>query len=182
MLYIDSTFVTTSLPNIIPEPTTELEITQDFLGEREKIFSIMTNPENYPKVLPQNIKSVKIIEDFDNKILAEYEVVEAGITSKLLVQHRMSPYYEHTQLASGQNRWELPTDFTGDKDPRIYQTPINYEDSTQLFTLDKVWLGNDNSDSRGSIYNWGYGGEPGIQFRKATYEDISNQSFPPSQL
>ena len=30
MLYIDSTFVTTSLPNIIPEPTTELEITQDF--------------------------------------------------------------------------------------------------------------------------------------------------------
>ena len=96
MLYIDSTFVTTSLPNIIPEPTTELEITQDFLGEREKIFSIMTNPENYPKVLPQNIKSVKIIEDFDNKILAEYEVVEAGITSKLLVQHRMSPYYEHT--------------------------------------------------------------------------------------
>lgn len=96
MLYIDSTFVTTSLPNIIPEPTTELEITQDFLGEREKIFSIMTNPENYPKVLSQNIKSVKIIEDFDNKILAEYEVVEAGITSKLLVQHRMSPYYEHT--------------------------------------------------------------------------------------
>ena len=72
MLYIDSTFVTTSLPNIIPEPTTELEITQDFFGEREKIFSIMTNPENYPKVLSQNIKSVKIIEDFDNKILAEY--------------------------------------------------------------------------------------------------------------
>lgn len=88
-----------------------------------------------------------------------------------------SPNYEHTQLESGQNRWELPTDFTGDEDVRIYQTPINYEDSTQLFTLDKVWLGNDNSDSRGSIYNWGYGGEPGIQFRKATYEDISNNEL-----
>ena len=95
-LYIDSTFDTTTLSNIIPEPTTKLEITKDFLGDREKIFFIMTDLENYPKVLPQNIKSVEIIEDFDNKILAEYEVVEAGITSKLLVQHRMLPYYEHT--------------------------------------------------------------------------------------
>tara|TARA_B110000008_G_scaffold279543_1_gene327121 strand:- start:1214 stop:7138 length:5925 start_codon:yes stop_codon:yes gene_type:complete len=88
-----------------------------------------------------------------------------------------SPNYEHTQLLSGQNRWELPNDFTGDEDPRLYQTPINYEDTTQIVTMKKVWLGNDNSDSSGAIYNWGYGGEPGIQFRKGTYEDISHNEL-----
>ena len=35
-------------------------------------------------------------------------------------------------------------------------------------------MGNDNSDSVGAIYNWGFGGEPGIQYRKITYHDISN--------
>ena len=55
----------------------------------------MTDLENYTKILPRNIKSIEIIEEIDNVILAEYEVVEAGITSKLLVQHRMHPYYEH---------------------------------------------------------------------------------------
>lgn len=88
-----------------------------------------------------------------------------------------SPNYEHTQLLSGQNRWELPMDFVGDEDVRIYQTPVNYEDTTQISTITRAWLGNDNSDSRGSIYDWGYGGEPGIQFRKATYEDISNNTL-----
>jgi len=88
-----------------------------------------------------------------------------------------SPNFEHTQLLSGQNRWELPENFTGDQDIRIYQTPVEYEDNRTLTPINRVWLGNDNSDSRGAIYNWGYGGEPGIQFRKATYEDISNNEL-----
>ena len=101
-LYINSTFDTTTLPNILPEPTTKLEIIKEVQIDREKIFLIMTDLENYSKVLPQNIKSVEIIEDFDSEILAEYEVVEAGITSELLVQHSMSPYYEHTmEVMSG---------------------------------------------------------------------------------
>ena len=88
-----------------------------------------------------------------------------------------SPNYERSQLASGQNRWELPDDFFGDEDPRIYQTPTEYNDTQNIVEIQRVWLGNDNSDSRGAIYNWGYGGEPGIQFRKATYEDLSNNEL-----
>ncbi len=95
ILYIDSTFDTTALPNIIPKPVTELEIIKQVDIEKEKIFLIMTDLENYPKVLPKNIKSIEIIEEIDNVTIAEYEVIEAGITSKLLVQHRMDPYYEH---------------------------------------------------------------------------------------
>jgi hypothetical protein len=88
-----------------------------------------------------------------------------------------SPNFEHTQLLSGQNRWELPNDFTGDQDVRLYQTPVEYDDNRNLTPIKRVWLGNDNSDSIGAIYDWGYGGEPGIQFRKATYEDISNNEL-----
>ena len=95
ILYIDSTFDTTTLPNILPKPVTELEINKQVDIEKEKIFLIMTDLENYTKILPRNIKSIEIIEEIDNVILAEYEVVEAGITSKLLVQHIMYPYHEH---------------------------------------------------------------------------------------
>ena len=95
ILYIDSTFDTTTLPNILPEAVSELEIIKETEIEKEQIFLIMTNLENYPNVLPQNIKSIQIVEDIDNEILVEYEVVEAGITSKLLVKHRMYPHYEH---------------------------------------------------------------------------------------
>ena len=95
ILYIDSTFDTTTLPNILPKPVTELEISKQVDIEKEKIFLIMTDLENYTKILPRNIKSIEIIEEIDNVILAEYEVVEAGITSKLLVQHIMYPYHEH---------------------------------------------------------------------------------------
>jgi ribosome-associated toxin RatA of RatAB toxin-antitoxin module len=95
IFYINSTYETTSLPNIIPKPISELEIIKEVDIEKEKIFLVMTDLENYPKVLPRNIKSIDIIEQSDNVILAEYTVVEAGIYSKLLVQHKMYPYYEH---------------------------------------------------------------------------------------
>ena len=85
-----------------------------------------------------------------------------------------SPNYEWTQLLSGLNRWELPQFFQGKEDPRIHQTPVEYVDYTTPLNLQKCWLGNDNSDSVGHVYNWGFGGEPGIQYRKVTYHDISN--------
>ena len=95
IFYINSTYETTSLPNIIPKPVSELEIIKEVDIEKEKIFLVMTDLENYPKILPRNIKSIDIIEQSDNVILAEYTVVEAGVYSKLLVQHKMYPYYEH---------------------------------------------------------------------------------------
>ena len=84
-----------------------------------------------------------------------------------------SPNYEHTQLLSGIKRWELPKDFIGEEDLRIQQTPVEYIDTTEIVPMQRVWLGNDNSDSSGAIYDWGFGGEPGIQYRKVTLHDIS---------
>lgn len=95
---------------------------------------------------------------------------ETTITFNFLL---WSPNYEYTQLLSGIRRWELPNDFIGEEDLRIKQTPVEYQDTTQIIPMQKVWLGNDNSDSSGAIYDWGFGGEPGIQYRKVTYHDIS---------
>jgi len=88
-----------------------------------------------------------------------------------------SPNYEWTQLLSGTNRWELPQYFQGKEDPRIQQTPVEYVDYTTPLNLQRCWLGNDNSDSVGHVYDWGFGGEPGIQYRKVTYHDISNNEI-----
>ena len=85
-----------------------------------------------------------------------------------------SPNYEHTQLLSGNRRWELPDNFQGEDDPRIRECPVEYLDGTGVVDVSKCYLGNDNSDTLGHLYNWGFGGEPGIQFRKLTYFDMSN--------
>ena len=85
-----------------------------------------------------------------------------------------SPNYEWTQLLSGNRRWELPDAFQGEEDPRIREVPVVYNDVTGIVPMQRCYLGNDNSDSVGAIYNWGFGGEPGIQYRKITYHDISN--------
>ena len=58
-------------------------------------------------------------------------------------------------------------------DINVYETEISLSQIPEGQDI-KVYLGNDNSDSVGSLYNWGFGGEPGIQYRKVTYHDISN--------
>ncbi|SVD64943.1 uncharacterized protein METZ01_LOCUS417797, partial [marine metagenome] len=62
---------------------------------QEEAFLIMTDIKNYPKMLPKNIISVNIMNQTDNSVLAEYEVTEHGIRSKLLASHTMYPYDKH---------------------------------------------------------------------------------------
>ena len=81
---------------------------------QEEAFLIMTDVKNYPKMLPKNIISVNIINQIDNNILAEYEVVELGIRTKLLVNHTMYPYDKHiVEVMDGDAKGtKLMQDFT----------------------------------------------------------------------
>jgi len=114
IFYIDSTYETTSLPNIIPEPITELEITKIVGVNQEEAFLIMTDIKNYPKMLPKNIISVNIINQIDNNVLVEYEVIEHGIRTKLLTNHTMYPYDKHiVEVMDGDAKGtKLTQDFT----------------------------------------------------------------------
>lgn len=67
---------------------------------RERIFSVMADIEKYPKILPQNFISVKIINQTDNAVgkvvFAEERVSEAGVITTLVVKHTIVPYQIHT--------------------------------------------------------------------------------------
>lgn len=55
----------------------------------------MANLENYPKVLPGNYISSRIINQTINTIYAEEKVAEFGIKTKMLVKHTIIPYDKH---------------------------------------------------------------------------------------
>ena len=95
IFYIASTFDTIEHTIKFPEPVTELQITKIVDVNQEEAFLIMTDIKNYPKILPKNIISVNIINQIDNNVLAEYEVIEHGIRTKLLVNHTLYPYDRH---------------------------------------------------------------------------------------
>lgn len=78
--------------------------------EDRKIFDLMTNVDKYPQILPGSFLSVNIINKTSSTIFAEEEVTEAGIRSKLLVKHLISPYNTHTlEVMSGDAKGTIVT-------------------------------------------------------------------------
>ena len=60
------------------------------------MYEVITDVENYPKVLPENILSVKILDRTNNSITAEEQISEHGIKSTLTVKHSFVPMEKHT--------------------------------------------------------------------------------------
>jgi len=80
---------------ITPKKITEFETSRLVDISNTRIFDIMANVENFPNILPENVVSVNILSKTDNEIIAEEELSEAGIKTKLLVKHTIKPYSEH---------------------------------------------------------------------------------------
>ena len=83
------------LEGITPKKITEFETSRLVDISNTRIFDIMADVENFPNVLPENVVSVNILSKTDNEIIAEEELSEAGIKTKLLVKHTIKPYSEH---------------------------------------------------------------------------------------
>ncbi len=60
------------------------------------MYEVITDVENYPKVLPENILSVKILDRTNNSITAEEQISEHSIESTLTVKHSFVPMEKHT--------------------------------------------------------------------------------------
>ena len=60
----------------------------------EKIFSIMADVENYPKILPK-YESVEILNREENAIYTKEILQERGIKITLLAKHTIIPYEKH---------------------------------------------------------------------------------------
>ncbi|RZD48850.1 MAG: hypothetical protein CXT78_00480 [Thaumarchaeota archaeon] len=61
----------------------------------EQMYDVITDIENYPLVLPKNILSVKILNKTDDFIIAEEELYENFIKTKLTVKHSFTPMKKH---------------------------------------------------------------------------------------
>jgi ribosome-associated toxin RatA of RatAB toxin-antitoxin module len=60
-----------------------------------EMFDVLTDVKNYPKILPKNISSVKILETTDNSITVIEELKENIIKTKLTVKHSFIPMEKH---------------------------------------------------------------------------------------
>lgn len=75
---------------------------------REKIFNVMADIENYPKILPNNFIYVKIINQTESKgnsiktIFAEEKISERGVVITLIVKHEIiSPHFHKIEIMNG---------------------------------------------------------------------------------
>lgn len=131
LLYMDSSLEKPVGPlEIIPTPLSNIIITKMVDVETEKIFTIMSDVENYPYVLPKNVLSVNKLEETNSSLNYEITVIEKGIKTTLLVRHDLFPYDE-----------QILTITEGDaKNTTIHQKFQNQGDSTKLTTDVKIEL------------------------------------------
>ena len=102
----------------------EIKTESTFDVDKEIIFDVMANVENYHKILPKNVLSVKIIEEETNLIIAEHVLIERGIKVTILAKHTLTPYNEHIiEILDGDA-----------KGTKIIQTFIEDEGLTKIST------------------------------------------------
>ena len=80
---------------VTPKKITDYTTNQLVDIEKERLFEIMADIENYPNIFPRNISHVTILSNVDNVITAEEELTEAGFTMKLTAKHTLNPYESH---------------------------------------------------------------------------------------
>jgi len=75
--------------------------------DKKQIFDTIANIENYPKILPNNFISVKIINQTESVvgakiIFAEETITEAGVITTLIAKHVILPHEIHKiQILNG---------------------------------------------------------------------------------
>ena len=131
LLYMDSSLEKPIGPlRIVPNPLSDITVIKVVDVETEKIFTIMSDIENYPNVLPGNVLSVNKLEETNSSLNYEITVMEKGIKTTLLVKHDLFPYDE-----------QILTIIDGDaKNTTIHQKFQNQGNSTKLITDVKIEL------------------------------------------
>ena len=96
--YLDSLYERPQIDLQLPtEPTKKISF-ENIVTTRthEQMYDVLTDVKNYPKVLPKNVLSVKILNKTDDSIIAEEELYENFIKTKLTIKHSFIPMEKHT--------------------------------------------------------------------------------------
>jgi len=73
----------------------EIEFTRVVNVDKLALFETMADIQNYPKILPNNIISIIIINQSENVIFAKETVSERGITTDIIAKHVLFPPDKH---------------------------------------------------------------------------------------
>ena len=124
-LYLDSSLEKPVGPlKIVPNPLSNINVIKVVDVETERIFTIMSDVENYPYVLPKNVLSVNKLEETDSSLVYEITFQEKGLQGTVVVRHDLFPYDE-----------QIITVIEGDaKNTVIHQKFQGQDDSTKLIT------------------------------------------------
>ena len=95
ILYIDKSFSDVKFPEEVKKIVDEITIVKKVEINKTKIFETMADIQDYPIILPQNVISVKILNQSNNVIYAEEELSEKFVKTKLIVKHTLLPYDKH---------------------------------------------------------------------------------------
>jgi len=128
---IDSSLEKPSGPlNLAPVPVSNTTITEVVDIETEFFFTILSDVENYPRVLPNNILSVNMIEETNSSLIYEITLMEKGVKTTLLIEQESFPYEK-----------QILTVIEGDaKNTTITQKFQNQGNSTKLITEIEIEL------------------------------------------
>jgi len=102
------------------------QIEKEFQVDKKKIFDVLADVQNYPKVFPKFVKSVKILNQTDDLVFTEETISYEGITRVIEMKHEIKPYEYHkvTALSGEFKNSSFMIQFNL-KDPRV--TKINTE-------------------------------------------------------
>ena len=108
------------------EPGEEIQLITTVNINKTKIFDTMTDLEKYHLILPQNVVSIKIINQTDNVIYAEEELAVNFLKAKFLVKHTIKPYQSHIiEILDGDAKGTIISQtFEGNSDRTIITTKI----------------------------------------------------------
>ena len=73
----------------------EIEFTRVVNVDKLALFETMADISNYPKIFPNNIISIIIINQSENVIFAKETISELGITTDIIAKHMLFPPDKH---------------------------------------------------------------------------------------
>lgn len=78
----------TIFPLLVTDPIIQFTIIKQYEIGSDEISKVFTEIENFPKILPNNIPSVEILEKTENYVLAKEKFYERGLGAEFLVEHK----------------------------------------------------------------------------------------------
>ena len=122
--YFDSLYERPHIDNFLPTDPIKRISVEYILNTvpHALMYDVITDVENYPKVLPENILSVKILDRTDNSIIAEEQINEKGITLTFTVKHSFVPMEKHTiEILDGDAKGTIITQYFDVVQPEGYR-------------------------------------------------------------